>query len=123
MLCFHAAFSQHRFAIRTQLNARRQAMPFVFRIGLAVSLLVLSVAATPTRTTAQTGQPPVVAASLTQNENDVRVLELGEPIERKLAGSEIHSYRIVLALNQFLRAASPTKRSWSSCSGWLSCSC
>jgi len=105
MLCFHAAFSQHRFAIRTQLNARRQAMPFVFRIGLAVSLLVLSVAATPTRTTAQTGRPPANAAGLVQNENDVRVLELGKPIKREIKDGESHSYHITLTAGQFLGVA------------------
>jgi len=105
MLRTLAAFSQRRFDIRTQLNARRQATPFVFRIGLVVSLLVLSVAATQTRATAQTGQPPANAAGLVQNENDVRVLELGKPIKREIKDGESHSYHITLTAGQFLGVA------------------
>ena len=37
-----------------------------------------------------------------QNEKDMPALELGKPIERELAGDAAHSYRIVLAPNQFL---------------------
>ena len=105
MLRTLAAFSQHRFDTRPQHNARRPATPFIFRIGLAVSLLVLSVAATPTRATAQTGQPPANAASLAQNENDVRALEPGKLIERELTGGEVHSYRIVLSIGEYLHVA------------------
>ena len=86
MLRTLAAFSQRRFDIRTQLNAPRQATPFVFRISLAVSLLVLSVAVTQTRSLAQTGQSSAAATSPAQNGSDVRVLEVGEPVERELAG-------------------------------------
>ena len=109
MLRTLAAFSRRRFDIRTQLNARGQATPFVFRIGLAVSLLVLSVAATQTRATAQTGQQPAVATNPTQNESDVRVLELGKPIERELKGGESHSYNIPLTAGQYLRIAVDSK--------------
>ena len=37
-----------------------------------------------------------------QSNQDMPVLELGKPIERELAGDAAHSYRIVLATNQFL---------------------
>ncbi|HMG74239.1 MAG TPA: tetratricopeptide repeat protein [Pyrinomonadaceae bacterium] len=37
-----------------------------------------------------------------QNERDMPALELGKPIERELAGGQSHSYRIELAMNQFL---------------------
>ncbi len=45
----------------------------------------------------------ILLFSATQTK-DVQVLELGRPIERELAGGQVHSYRITLAAGQFLDA-------------------
>jgi len=43
------------------------------------------------------------ANTTVQAEPDVRLLELGKPIERELKGGQIHTYQLTLSLNQFLR--------------------
>ncbi len=40
--------------------------------------------------------------SLAQNPQEIRELELGKPIERELAGGEVHAYSIQLTAGQFL---------------------
>jgi CHAT domain-containing protein/tetratricopeptide (TPR) repeat protein len=43
------------------------------------------------------------AIGLAQNTSDIRVLEQGKPIERELAGAEVHAYSIQLTAGQFLK--------------------
>jgi tetratricopeptide (TPR) repeat protein len=38
-----------------------------------------------------------------QGEQDLRLLDPGKPVEREMAGAEVHSYRIELAQGQYLR--------------------
>jgi CHAT domain-containing protein/Tfp pilus assembly protein PilF len=38
-----------------------------------------------------------------QGEQDVRLLEMGKPIEREMKGGEAHAYQVTLAAGQFLR--------------------
>ncbi|MGB7922035.1 MAG: tetratricopeptide repeat protein [Pyrinomonadaceae bacterium] len=45
--------------------------------------------------------PSMLAA---QNNKDIQILELGNPIERELTGGQSHSYRIVLTAGQYLHA-------------------
>ena len=46
----------------------------------------------------------ITANHTAQEYRDVRQLELGKQIERKLAGGQAHSYQIMLAANQYLHA-------------------
>jgi CHAT domain-containing protein/tetratricopeptide (TPR) repeat protein len=41
---------------------------------------------------------------IAQSNNDIQLLELNKPVERELAGGQSHSYRVVLAAGQYLRA-------------------
>jgi CHAT domain-containing protein/Tfp pilus assembly protein PilF len=43
-----------------------------------------------------------VTASAQKAEKDIRILEQGRPIERELMGGEVHTYQIMLTLDQFL---------------------
>jgi CHAT domain-containing protein/tetratricopeptide (TPR) repeat protein len=44
------------------------------------------------------------SSSSRQEENDVRELQMGKPIERELAGGQHHSYQVTLTSGQFLHA-------------------
>jgi enterochelin esterase family protein len=64
------------------------------RLSLLASLLLLI-------GTATWAQERVDSSRTVQ---ETRVLELGKPIERELAGGEVHAYQIKLAAGQFLHA-------------------
>jgi CHAT domain-containing protein/lipopolysaccharide biosynthesis regulator YciM len=51
---------------------------------------------------AQSAQRSDGASNSAKNEQDVRTLEPGKPIERELAGGQSHAYQITLAEGQFL---------------------
>src|SRR3712207_2093618 len=70
--------SQHAHTLYPLLQLTRR-----FILLLTLSLLTSSLAA--------------------QSDKDIPPLELGKPIERELAGGQAHSYRIVLAAEQYLR--------------------
>src|SRR5262245_39192359 len=55
-----------------------------------------------TSVAAKSAQQPADSSSAAKNEQDVRVLELGKPIERELAGGQAHFYQIALPVGQFL---------------------
>src|SRR5262245_3230539 len=68
---------------------------------LSMMLLVAGIAST-----SALWQPVAEAVEwrgASQSEQDVRVLEVGKPIERELAGGQVHAYRMMSAVGQYLR--------------------
>jgi len=95
---------QNSFAIRTCLSHRAFLENIVVRSASFLILLLpaLSVCASP----AQSPREEIVPSrSLTaaQTNDEIPSLELGKPIERKMAGGETHTYRIALVAGQYAR--------------------
>jgi CHAT domain-containing protein/tetratricopeptide (TPR) repeat protein len=76
---------------------RRKPMPSL-RWALVMVGVAVGVLAAETRSAAS------------QKRDDVRTLEPGKPIERELAGSESHSYRLTLASGQYARVVVDQQR-------------
>ena len=73
--------------------------PFVFGGFLLLLAVIASAQARPPATSVKASITGIKAA---QSERDVRPLEPGKPIERDIAGGQVHSYRVDLTSGTFL---------------------
>ncbi len=73
--------------------------------GLLIGLLIGSglVGTVHTAQTLSFPQDKTAASSRALRSQEMQALELGQPVERRLAGGESHSYRLTLAAGQYLR--------------------
>lgn len=78
-----------------------------YRAFLFVSLPLLAVSITLAFARPISGYAEGTAAKMeeAQDEKDTRLLEPGKPMEREIAGKQVHSYQITLAAGQYLRVA------------------
>jgi CHAT domain-containing protein/Tfp pilus assembly protein PilF len=75
----------------------------LFFSSLAVALSENALGRTFGRPAQQPAQAPRDAGAKADDERESRLLELGKPIKRELAGGDSHTYRIRLAADQFLK--------------------
>lgn len=91
-----------------QAPRRLNAYSFLY---LPVSILLLTYLPATARSAGQDGiqalpDAPHLSESVgtTQNEQEIRILEPGKPIERELAGGQVHSYQLTLDARQYVNA-------------------
>ena len=95
-----------RFVIRKFSHRAKGPWAARLTVGLLTSLLLLprTGSATGVGSGFVPGQSSADSSSAGQADNDVHELEVGKPIERKLAGGQHHSYQVSLGPGQFLHA-------------------
>ncbi|MEJ7615907.1 MAG: hypothetical protein WKF30_02780 [Pyrinomonadaceae bacterium] len=88
---------------------------------LALSFLLATASAPQARPLAQSAPQRDATSGSTKDaqEEDVRALAPGTPLERELAGGESHSYRITLNAGEYLHVAVEQRgiNGWSRCAG------